>query len=60
MSKVADSIEVFQNLFLTCATEGRPRLREALLQHTKAPWRHAEEREKGMRNDEHDVIGIRT
>ena len=37
MSKVADSIEVFQDLFLTCSNERRPRLREALLQHTQAP-----------------------
>ena len=58
MSKVADSIEVFQDLFLTCSNERRPHLREALLQHTQAPWRHAEEREKEIRHDGHDVMAF--
>ena len=58
MSKVADSIEVFQDLFLTCPDESRSRLREALLQHTQAPWRHAEELEKKIQHDGHDVMAF--
>ena len=58
MSKVADTIEVFQDLFLTCSSERRPRLREALLQHTKAPWRRAEELEKEILHEGHDVMAF--
>ena len=58
MSKVADSIEVFQDLFLTCSDESRSRLREALLQHTRVPWRHAEELEKKIQHDGHDVMAF--
>ena len=58
MSKVADSIEVFQDLFLTCSDERRSRFREALLQYARAPWRHAEEREKELSHDGHDVMAF--
>ena len=58
MSKVADTIEVFQDLFLTCSSERRPRLREALLQHTKAPWRQDEELEKKIRHEGHNFMAF--
>ena len=58
MSKVADSIEVFQDLFLTCSNERRPHLREALLQHTKAPWRQDEELEKKIRHEGHNFMAF--
>lgn len=45
------SIEVFQDLLLKFPEERRCEVRQALRQHVKAPWRHAEERERDMADD---------
>ena len=45
------SIEVFQYLLLKFPEERRDEVRQALRQHVKAPWRHAEERERNIPED---------
>lgn len=45
------SIEIFQDLVLTCSDEHRVELYEALGKHAKTPWRHAKEREKSLMKD---------
>ena len=51
MKKENDSIEDFQDLFLRGSAERRTELREALQQHVKAPWRHAQDREQKIAED---------
>ena len=45
------SIEVFQDLLLVFPEKHRHEVRQALRQHVKAPWRHAEERERNIPDD---------
>lgn len=45
MRKKQKSIEVFQDLVLSCATGSRQGIRDSLRRCTKDPWRHAEEKE---------------
>lgn len=45
------SIEVFQDLLLIFPEKHRYEVRQALRQHVKAPWRHAEERERNIPDD---------
>jgi hypothetical protein len=51
MRRKVDSIEVFQDLFLTAHGGGRQQLRDALRQHAKAPWRYSEEHGRMLGDD---------
>ena len=46
-----DSIEVFQDMFLTVHDGRRRELRQALREHSKAPWRYSEEYERMLGED---------
>lgn len=48
MKDKVTSIEVFQDLLLKFPEERRCEVRRALRQHVKAPWRHAEKKERDM------------
>ena len=45
------SIEVFRDLLLIFPEKHRYEIRQALRQHVKAPWRHAEEKERNIPDD---------
>ena len=51
MTDKITTIEVFQDLLLKFPEERRHEVRQALRQHVKAPWRHAEERERNIPDD---------
>ena len=51
MADKITTIEVFQDLLLKFPEERRHEVRQALRQHVKAPWRHAEERERNIPDD---------
>ena len=51
MRRKIDSIEVFQDLFLTTHDGGRQELRDKLRQHAKAPWRYSEEHKLALGED---------
>ena len=51
MRRKQKSIEVFQDLFLNCATGSRQEIRDSLRRCTKEPWRHAEEKELILAED---------
>ena len=51
MRSKIDSIEVFQDLFLTVHNGRHAELREALRQHAKAPWRYSEEHQSVLGED---------
>ena len=52
MNNKIESIEVFQDLFLKFPEERRMEVRQVLGRYAKQPWRHAEEREKALTEDE--------
>lgn len=51
MKDKTTSIEIFQDLLLKFPEERRCEIRQALRQNVKAPWRHAEERERDITDD---------
>lgn len=51
MRRKLDSIEVFQDLFLTALDGGRQELRDVLGQHAKTPWSCSEEHQLPLGED---------